>query len=491
MRTILLMIIATLLTCSSVGAKKTSADYKIMVLSDTHVLAPKLASENLAALAEFERSDMRFIGMSSDLLNEAIEQIIMESPNLVLITGDLTNNGELESHQFMVSRLDYLLSKGIKTLVIPGNHDINNPNAKRWTIDGIAETNTVTRSEFANLYSLYGYGTDSNRDPNSLSYSCEPIKGLVVIALDSNRDEENMLTSRGDSVNSYHNAGKVKKETIDWAKEQARQAHKKGKKVIAMIHHHVVPHFDSEATLLPNYIISNAHEVADSLKASDCRLVFSGHLHVNDIATDGNVETGDTITEIATGSLSTYPFPYRIITADKKFKHFDVSTDFITSLPNCSNLKELGLARVKSGVKSMTSMLSNKIWNKLQGNYDKIDKIQAAFGADLQLPSNAEELNVMINNLFGKQIEDVLIAFIEGDESKHDYSYIISDIKGKMNKVLTAMVPADKSFITDFIVEELTKRIKPLLNSIIEDRNNCDSENERVVDDLNTRIDLW
>lgn len=52
-----------------------------------------------------------------------IPRIKTAKPDLVLITGDLTKDGEQLSHQYVISKLDELRDLGIKTLVIPGNHD--------------------------------------------------------------------------------------------------------------------------------------------------------------------------------------------------------------------------------------------------------------------------------------------------------------------------------------------------------------------------------
>ena len=79
------------------------------------------------------------------------------------------------------------------------------------------------------IYAHFGYGGDVKCDTASLSYAAEPVKGLVVIGIDSNRDEENLLKARGDSENTYHTAGRIKDATLRWITYQARSSLAQGK----------------------------------------------------------------------------------------------------------------------------------------------------------------------------------------------------------------------------------------------------------------------
>ena len=76
------------------------------------------------------------------------------------------------------------LQAGIKTFVIPGNHDVRNPSAKYFDGDETIPAEGVAAEEFASIYRDFGYGDDDLRDPNSLSYVCEPVPGLTLLALD-------------------------------------------------------------------------------------------------------------------------------------------------------------------------------------------------------------------------------------------------------------------------------------------------------------------
>ena len=236
------MILSTLLALEST-ARNTGE--RIVVVSVNHLLSPELITAG-SAIERAQASDLKMMVQSDDIMSALTDSIINIKPTLVLFTGDLTHNGERLSHERMAEHLGRMAEQGIRALVIPGNHDCNNPGAKRFDGDKTLPTATVTREEFAQIYCDYGYGKDSRRDPASLSYCCEPSKGLVIIAIDSNMDELNTLTSRGDSTNNYYSSGRIKPETLQWVIDQASSARQQGKLVIAMMHHHLIPHFDKE-----------------------------------------------------------------------------------------------------------------------------------------------------------------------------------------------------------------------------------------------------
>ena len=307
------MIISSLL---ALEATARSARERIVVISDVHLLSPELITPG-NAIDRADAGETKMMAMSDDIMTAITDSIIDMKPAIVLITGDLTHNGERASHECMAWHLERMKQNGITPLVIPGNHDCNNPYARRFDGDKTVPTATVTREEFAEIYSDYGYGPASQRDTASLSYCCEPLTNVVIIGIDSNMDDQNTLTCRGDSADTYHNGGRIKPETLQWVIDRANEARKQGKHVIAMMHHHLVPHFDKEEQLLSNYIITHHADAAQQLLEAGIHTIFTGHLHVTDAATQYTTEGNDSIVEIATGSAICYPFALRTATLDR------------------------------------------------------------------------------------------------------------------------------------------------------------------------------
>jgi hypothetical protein len=75
--------------------------------------------------------------------------------------------------------------------VVPGNLDVNNPEAAIYDGDKAFPTPSISASEFSNIYSSYGYNNAIARDPNSLSYVNQLYSELWLLGLDDCKYEDN------------------------------------------------------------------------------------------------------------------------------------------------------------------------------------------------------------------------------------------------------------------------------------------------------------
>lgn len=277
---------------------------KIAVISDTHLMAPSLLVKDGTAFQTYLAGDRKMLVESEPIMKEVVNQLLAEKPEIVLVTGDLTKDGELESHQLMVSYLKKLTDAGIKVIVTPGNHDINNPHAMRFDGDKTTMVAGINATEFKNLYNLFGYGNTVAQDNASLSYVTEPIPDFRIIAIDACEYYKN-------DASTSVTAGLIKPETLAWIKAQIKEARAKNKEVIAIMHHGLIPHYASQTTFFPEYVIENWESTSSELAAAGLRMVLTGHYHAQDIAVR-NMSDGF-IFDIETGSTVTYPSPYRIL----------------------------------------------------------------------------------------------------------------------------------------------------------------------------------
>ena len=129
---------------------------KIAMISDLHVMAPELLVNEGNAFEQYLNRDRKMLRESLEILDSLVGDILELKPDLVLVTGDLTKDGERVSHQLVAGRLQRLVDAGIQVLVVPGNHDINNPDARVYDGDTATPTDTITRSEFAEIYRQTG-----------------------------------------------------------------------------------------------------------------------------------------------------------------------------------------------------------------------------------------------------------------------------------------------------------------------------------------------
>ncbi len=482
-----LVAVVTLVAAATPRKKKTVTNnnpYQILVISDTHLLAPELYDDGEAA-QKLARNDMKLVLQSDELMSATVNWVIKQKPDLLLITGDLTFNGEQASHKRLATHLARLAQNGVPTLVIPGNHDISNPNAKQYKGDKATTASTITRDEFAQIYAPYGYGNDSRRDPASLSYTCEPIPGLVMLAIDSNRDEENRLTARGDSTNYYTNAGRIRPQTLLWLREQAQQAHEQGKHLVAMMHHHLLEHIDGEAQYLKDYIVTDHEQAAQVLADCGVHAVFTGHLHITDAVTNGM------LTEVATGSLSTYPMPLRLVTIDRSLDSLYIDTQF-SSFGLSKHLLKQGREQVERNVSTEAHLLANKMWPRIKSKYDQVMSFLATSDVDVSnVPKTPSEVATLLVNRLQKPFTETLLSVTRGGEDPQQADAIYTAVKKGIQDMAADMFPPQLADdMGKFLIDNLMPRIEPTMHSALEDRNQVGKPTESRTPDHRLTIRL-
>lgn len=303
--------------------------WKMCVVSDVHLMAPELLRADGRAFQDYLASDRKLLVESAEMLDTLTSRLLRERPDVVLVAGDLTKDGERVSHTMLTSRyLSRLRQAGIRVFVVPGNHDVNNPHAVVFKGDKTVRTSTVSPEEFARLYQDYGYGSALARDAESLSYAAQLAPGVRLLALDACRYDDNDFDS-----DLCITAGRLKPATVDFIRTQAEAAREAGERLVVMMHHGVVPHFSAEPLILPEYLVDDYTSVASLLSSLGVRVVFTGHLHAQDIASDGS------LTDVETGSAVSLPHPYRTVEAFGDSLH--ISSERVASL---GSLEARGIA---------------------------------------------------------------------------------------------------------------------------------------------------
>ena len=118
--------------------------------------------------------DGLLLSKSAALLDAAIEKIKASNADVLLVTGDLSNNGSKTSHQYVASKLAEIKAEGIPVYVIPGEHDVREGGT----------TTAVSKAVFEDLYKDFGY-SEAQQDPNSASYVADLGNGFKVVMSDS------------------------------------------------------------------------------------------------------------------------------------------------------------------------------------------------------------------------------------------------------------------------------------------------------------------
>ena len=318
---LLAVVLVFTLTVPALAAEKPQdMNLRIAVMSDLHYLSPDM----IADTEDFEHafnSDRKLLKESSSVLHEMLERVRADKPDILLVSGDLTKDGEQECHAALAKQLQQLQQDipGLKIYVINGNHDIRNYNAKNFnTADGKAVLATRTEPEdFKRIYDfvysdptvIATFTPAEGNKAGGLSYVARPVEGLTVIAMDTCRYSSDN-TSNGDD--EHETSGAISADLEKWVIEQTAAAKARGDLVIGLEHHGLVPHFDVEPTILPMYLVNGYERIAQEYADAGMSVVFTGHMHAVDIAAM-TTAAGNTFYDIETGSALTYPCPIRFV----------------------------------------------------------------------------------------------------------------------------------------------------------------------------------
>ncbi|MCX7880231.1 MAG: metallophosphoesterase [Ignavibacteria bacterium] len=407
-----------------------SENVKIIVFSDPHLYDPSLGTTG-EAFEKYLASDRKLIAESDAILQAMISKIEEEKPDLVLVPGDLTKDGEKINHEKLANYFGRLKRAGIKVLVVPGNHDINNPQSYRYSGAQTIKIPTVTPEEFKQIYRDCGYGNALEFAPNSLTYLAEPINGLWIFGID--------VTIHDNNVESSVTAGRLKNSDLIWMKKKLAEAKSKGKIVLAFAHHAFMEHFSNQATFFSDYVIADWFQVSQQLADAGLKVVFTGHFHSHDI-TKYTTTKGNTLYDISTGSTVTFPCPYRVVelSSDGKMNIKSYKIEKINcNLGTHATLTSYSKANLESGLKLLIPYMLMNQFNLPQDKaitYGKevgpilIPAILAHFSGDEQIPQGISEKLKLL-----KQSQDL----------------VVKTLVGIVEAFLTDLPPADNDVIID------------------------------------------
>ena len=280
---------------------------KLVLATDLHYQSAQAGDGGPAFQLFVERSDGKVIQYLPELLEAFLDEVIEEKPSALVLSGDITMNGERMNHEELAGRLARVQDAGVQVLVIPGNHDINNGHAAVYYGAEKESVDSIDGEDFYEIYRRYGYDQALSRDSSSLSY---------VYAL----DEKNWLLMLDSCQYEPENKveGRIKESTLAWMDEQLLKAREQGIFVLPIAHHNLLA--QSRMYTTPCAMDNNS-EVIDLLQKYRLPLFFSGHLHVQRVrkhkAEPGVDDGAYGIQEIITDALSIPPCQYGEVVWDE------------------------------------------------------------------------------------------------------------------------------------------------------------------------------
>ena len=268
----------------------------LTVITDTHYFSPKIGTEGSAYDTANSRSQ-KLLAQSAPLLEAAFAQIAADKrTDIVLIAGDVTNDGELCSHMEFIELLRSLRARGKRLFVITATHDYD----ERGTVNGyrgdeIIRIPAVRRHQLFEMYREFGPDVALSVHRESMSYAAQLAPGYRLLALNDD--------------------GPFVPEQRTWIEEQARDAHAQGDFIFAMTHHPVIAPSPMYELIGKGDIDEEHRAFAAYLADLNIPLIFTGHTHTHNIGR-GQSPRGNVLYAVSTASLVGYPAAMRSVTLD-------------------------------------------------------------------------------------------------------------------------------------------------------------------------------
>ena len=476
-----------------------SANGKVIyIATDIHVMDSSLVINEGSAMTHYLAQDRKMLSQSIEAFQAVIDSAICHHADVLLICGDLTKDGEKIGHERVARMLRKALQAGIKIYVIPGNHDIRNPFAKYFDGDKTSPAEGITAEEFASIYHDFGYGADHLQDPNSLSYVCEPIPGLTLLAVDASQYEKNTYIAHGDTKDESIVGGAIKPSTLDWLLAQADEAKGKGNQVIAMMHQQLIVHADSLVEIDNTTAIENGDSIAQLMIEHGIHVVFTGHTHWSDASTTWNSNHTNSLTDITTGSTVAYPAHYRVVTVSDDCSRLAIDTYRITSLPSQPDYTQFSRLFFENGTESSFYALARIYWPTIEPTMKAYcQEINLGFASvTFRLPTSPDEFASLAYKYLESFLKEAWLAIQEGNEHEQDaYERLSKELRKGVYKIFVYIIendvyilgkPMARSEARDLVMRKAT----PMLMSLLEDLTHVGTENEDRTDDLHLIIDL-
>lgn len=275
----------------------------MFVTSDIHYLAPSLHDDGAAYQSYVSTGDGKQMNYIDEIVDAFSRDIGTARPDVLIISGDLTSNGEKESHLKLAEKLKKIEeTSGTRVYVIPGNHDIENPFARAFQGGKQVVTDYIGAKDFSNIYRDFGYAEAISRDKTTLSYLAAPSKDVWLLMLDTCTYKTNL------EYGSPAIYGQISPATFDWMRQCAQRAKESNARIVTVMHHNLLRH---NYAMYNGYTLDNGDEAVKVFRELGLNLTLSGHTHVQDVKV--NKDDGDPIYDVVTSALPIYPQQYGVL----------------------------------------------------------------------------------------------------------------------------------------------------------------------------------
>ena len=296
--------------------KKTS----FWVISDTHLIADSLHDHGQAFSQMQKTSQGKDLYYQETALSAFVRMAQKKKPAAIIVTGDVTFNGERVSAEKFAEIFKPL--EETQLLVLPGNHDIYDGWAREFRGKKQYYAGQISPRMWRNIFKT-SYKNAVSVDDKSLAYSVQLNPNYLLILADSNDYGKEEATA------APATAGFLGREQRRWIKAQLQYASENNLQVIFCMHHNLYVH---NPAVNKGYVVDDYRELRKLLAQYNVKLVFSGHIHAQNIMLP---QDPCPATEVVTASFCSNDQGYGVVKVSPKevsytcyhFKMKDYLTD--------------------------------------------------------------------------------------------------------------------------------------------------------------------
>ncbi len=311
---ILCAILASGVACKDKNEKGVeNGPLKIAVLSDLHIMTEEeVGDPSYDSFIEYSLGKQTMLYLSEAIFKSAVDELIENKPDVVLFSGDLTQNGSKKSIDLVIEQFHKLEQAGIRVFTTSGTTDFAK-DAVLCTESGIEEDESIEIEDFPVLFNDFGYAEAVSRDEDTFSY---------VVDLN---DDYRLLVMEYASVYdyTYHRTRmivdrmpEITEGTMDFIEKNMERAQDDKKEMLVLTY---FPINNSVGDYIgyntKRYVVAyKEHEyLEDMFSFYGTKYIFSGHMHTQNVLAIKDNQYGD-LYDYTTGSVCCYPLPIRYFT---------------------------------------------------------------------------------------------------------------------------------------------------------------------------------
>lgn len=358
---------------------------KIQFITDVHYYSSKLGTEG-KAYDKMESKSQMVIKDSPLVIKRGFDMLCEDdSTDIVVISGDTTHEGEIESHTEFIEMLHDLKKRGKRVYVITATHDFQDDGiAHAYDGDNRIEVPAVKdRHDLWDMYYDFGPSEAIATHKESMCYVVQLAPGYRLFAL----NDDTNYKPEGERGSGFSD------DCMKWILEQLKDAHDNDQYVIAMTHHPMISPSPFYNIIGGGNMQRNYETTREIFADAGLSCMLTGHTHVHDISVVTS-KKGNKFYDVACGAFIGCPPAIRNVTFDPRGAKIDVETVYVD---NVDGLDTKGKSFPDYMKDFFFGMIAEVIW-AMGNDIDRLAEMTPAFS----VPGETVKKYAWIINPVGK-----------------------------------------------------------------------------------------